>query len=348
MLASAPCLVRLGGRRRKSSSSTFARSLRLLIPAATAIFVAHAAPVAAATGETIAIVGNEVITTDEFAAFVQRYVRQKLYHGGSKETMRRVAVDALETLIDEHLLAIAAERRGIKGDTAGVARQIDDFRKRYSKSGRWAEIEKRLPTIEAALLLNSRIEELRRVVSKVGKPSEANLRAFYKEKQKLFTQPAAYDVDMILIRVPPSALKPEWDAANARATEVERALKGGADFAALAREHSNDPSGKKGGALGRIHKGQLPDAAHDEIGRLAPGQVSSAIRILEGFLILRLNQRYEAQLQPFAKVRERAEGLYRRDRAKVQWDAYLKQLRKETKVQKFKVKAHVEAMFPGK
>lgn len=334
-------------RSRNDESSGIARVLRGLIPVLAAFVMTHAVVTPVRAAETIAKVGDEIITTDEFADFVRRYVREKLYHGGSRETLRRAAMDALETLIDERLLARAAERRGIAGDRAGVARQIEGFRKRYGDSPQWPEIEQRLPDIEKALLVNSRIEELRRVVSTVATPDERVVRAFYEANPQLFTQPAAYDIDMILIGVPPSALKPEWDEAAVRAEEVARAVSNGGDFAELARGNSTDPSAERGGALGRIHKGQLPDAAHAAVETLKPGGVAGPIRILEGFVLLRLNNLYDAQLQPFEVVRERAEGLYRRQKAESQWDAYRKQLRAETKVETFNVQQYVEAMLPG-
>ena len=311
------------------------------------IALSPALPSRAATAETIATVGDEVITTDEFAVFLKRYVREKLYHGGSKETLRRIAFDALDTLIDERLLAHAADRRGIRGDARAAARRIEEFRERYAGSPQWKEIEPRLPEIERALLLNSKIEELRKIVSAVSDPGDAVLRAFYERNPQFFTQPAAYDIDMILIGVPPSAQSPERARAGARADEVSSALSAGADFGELARTNSTDRSAAKGGALGRIHKGQLPDTAHAALEALAPGEISPPIRILEGYVLLRLNHRFDAQLQPYDVVRARVEGLYRRKKAESQWDAYRAQLRHETEVKKFKVKEHVEAMLGG-
>ena len=40
------------------------------------------------------------------------------------------------------------------------------------------------------------------------------------------------------------------------AEQLKKKIKGGADFAKIAKQHSTCPSGKKGGELGDIKKGQ--------------------------------------------------------------------------------------------
>ena len=340
---------RSGGRSdRRSVRPCLTLSMRrAFVPGLLAVMVGFAAPVAAGPDEKIASIGSEVITTGEFATFLQRYLRQKLYHGGSKEQTLRLANEALEAMIDERLLGLAAERRGLRGDPDAVAARIKGFRDQYSESPQWAMIEPRLGEIERDLLLNTKIEELRQVVSEVAAPDEATVRAFYSQNPELFTRPAAYDVDLILIGVPPSALKPEWAAAGEKADGIWRQIGEGADFAALAREHSTEPSSEKGGAVGRIHKGQLPNAAQSVVETMKPGEVSKPIQILEGYVIIRLNERFEAQLQPFETVRERAGGLYLRERSKTQWTEYLAQLRSEADIKTFKVREHVEELLSG-
>lgn len=338
-----------GGRSdRRSARIRLTRAVRsVFAPALLAVAVGVAAPVSAGPDDKIASVGSEVITTGEFAIYLQQYLRQKLYHGGSKEQTLRLANEALDAMIEERLLGIAAERRGLRGNPDAVAARIEGFREQYSESPQWATIEPRLVDIERDLLRKSKIEELRQVVSDVAPPEEATVRAFYASNPELFTRPAAYDVDLILIGVPPSALKPEWAAAGEKAEGIRDQIGQGADFAALAREHSTEPSREKGGAVGRIHKGQLPDAAQSVVEAMKPGEVSKPIRILEGYLILRLNERFEAQLQPFDAVSERAEGLYLREQAKTQWTEYLAQLRGEAEVKTFKVREHVEELLSG-
>jgi len=326
--------VRLGAR-------TYGALFALLLWATIAL------PVGAATEERIARVGDDVITTAEFAAFLNRYAQQKLYHGGSKRQLERLAREALDTMITERLLARAVAERGTRGAPRKVAASIARLREQYSDSEEWARIEPRLDEIESALLLDTQISALRERVATVSEPDEAALRAFYESNPDLFTRPAAFDVDLILVGVPPSALTDEWRAAQDKASRIHEAIASGASFAAMAEQHSTHESADSGGAVGRVHEGQLPGAAQEALGALSPGETSKPVRTLEGYLLLRLNERFAPQRQPFEAVRERAEALYRRERAKAQWAGFLEDLRAGTEVETYNVEQQLQTLLSG-
>lgn len=312
-----------------------------------ATLTAGAAPAQATQGRDapVATVGDETITGQEYVDYLGGFLRSKLYHGGSPERVRELADEALDTLIDNELLIQAAEARGIPADREGVADGIAQLREQYGASENWPAIEPRLPEIEQKLLAQSRIRALREKVSEVSAPDEADLRAFHADRPELFTQPAAWDLDLILLKVAPSATALEWVEARQQAEEIEAELRQGAAFEDLARANSTHDSAEAGGALGRIHKGQLPAKAEDAIADLEPGDVSAPVRILEGYALFRLNERFEARLQPFEAVRERVEALYLRERSGEQLAAFMQELRATTPVETFDISAHVEAFL---
>lgn len=307
-----------------------------------------AAPlVAAATDAPVAVIGAETISGDDYLAYLRGYIRSKLYHGGSPERLRELADEALDSLVTDRLLAQEAQRRGIEGDSEQVAARMASIRERYSSDPDWPEIEAQLPEIEREILIDTRIDALKGEVSEVAPPTEAELRDFHTARPDLFTQPLSWDFDLILIGVPPSALAAEREEAEGEAATVYAELLGGRSFAELASAHSTHETAALGGHLGRVHRGQLPDAAQAVIEKLSPGEASEPIRLLEGYAILRLNDRTEARLQPFEAVRDRAEGLYRRDRAAAQWSEFLASLRARTHVETFDVSGHVRKLLAG-
>lgn len=73
------------------------------------------------------------------------------------------------------------------------------------------------------------------------------------------------------------------------AREVLRQLEGGADFAALARLHSQDESTKEeGGDLGFFPRGLLAPEVEEAAFSLAPGQTSDVIRSTFGYHIIQV------------------------------------------------------------
>ena len=69
--------------------------------------------------------------------------------------------------------------------------------------------------------------------------------------------------------------------------ELKKQIESGADFAALAREHSKCPSGQKGGDLGEFSPGQMVKefddvVFHDEVGRThGPVQTQFGFHLIE-------------------------------------------------------------------
>ncbi len=73
----------------------------------------------------------------------------------------------------------------------------------------------------------------------------------------------------------------------AKAQEVLARLKKGEDFAALAKEVSIDPNASDGGNVGEVDPGRLRPELREALASLKPGEVSGAIRVPTGFVILK-------------------------------------------------------------
>ena len=74
-----------------------------------------------------------------------------------------------------------------------------------------------------------------------------------------------------------------------KAEHVLGELKAGADFAALAKAESVDPTASNGGSLGLVSPDGLRTELRDAIQRLAPGQYSGVVRIPSGYAILKID-----------------------------------------------------------
>lgn len=137
------------------------------------------------------------------------------------------------------------------------------------------------------------------------KPSESDLRARYEAEKDRFRRPASARVLHILVKVDPGAPADQEAAAKAKADSLVAQLRGGADFAALARANSDDPSSSgNGGDMGFVEMGQTVPPFERAVFSVPIGQISDPIRTPEyGFHIVKVLERREAGTRSFEEVR---------------------------------------------
>lgn len=106
------------------------------------------------------------------------------------------------------------------------------------------------------------------------------------------------------------------EAARKKADEILAEIRGGADFAAVAKKRSDDgATAKDGGDLGIVQRGKLSPALETAAWALAPGEVSEVVETPAGFEIVKLEEHLEAGLRPLDEVRAEVEQALRLERA---------------------------------
>jgi peptidyl-prolyl cis-trans isomerase C len=98
------------------------------------------------------------------------------------------------------------------------------------------------------------------------------------------------------------------------ANDLRAQIEGGADFAALATEHSQDPgSGANGGSLGWFGLGQMVPEFEAAVVALEPGAVSQPVQTQFGWHIIRLDETRETTPPPLEAVRAEVENQVRQE-----------------------------------
>jgi parvulin-like peptidyl-prolyl isomerase len=120
--------------------------------------------------------------------------------------------------------------------------------------------------------------------------SQAELQASYDRSTEAYWHPETFRVRRLLVAANPEKGREHMDAALKRAQELyRRAREKNADFAALARAHSDDALRSKGGLLGEfdLQNSPLQDPRVIQVLRaLESGQVSHPIYTEEGYLLV--------------------------------------------------------------
>ena len=149
-------------------------------------------------------------------------------------------------------------------------------------------------------------------------PSGDEVQQYYDANISQYTTPGQVRASQILLRVEGE----EEAAVEARAAELAAEARGGADFAALAREHSEDEAtAEDGGDLGMFGRGRMVAEVEAAAFDLEVEAVSDPVRSAIGFHVLRVTEKQEETRQPLDEVREAIENTLKNERATSRADA---------------------------
>jgi len=137
-------------------------------------------------------------------------------------------------------------------------------------------------------------------------PSDDELRALYAKHQSRFVVPSQYEVSHILIALPKDASAVQKAAALGKAQKIDAlAHAPGANFAALAKQYSDDLGSKnQGGSLGWLGLGDTDPAFQAAMVALKPGQISAPVLTSDGYHIIQLQAERAGATKPFAEVKD--------------------------------------------
>jgi len=153
--------------------------------------------------------------------------------------------------------------------------------------------------------------------------SQADLQAYYNQHQDDYRIPETVTVRHILIKTPtPDANgkvdQKGVDAAKAKAEDVQKQLKSGADFGDLAKKYSDDPgSAQEGGLLPPITRGRTVPEFEQAAFNTPKGQTTDIIRTSYGFHIIRVEDKQTARMKPLDEVKVQIEPAVKQQKTAV-------------------------------
>ena len=143
--------------------------------------------------------------------------------------------------------------------------------------------------------------------------SDADLRDYYDKHKDRYVEPERRRVRHILIAV--SKSRSDADALK-RAEEVLAKAKAGGDFAALAKQYSDDSgSAPEGGELGWSERGSFVAPFADAVFAMKPNEIRGPVKTQFGYHIIQLEGIEPGKTKTFEAARPEIEAELRRDRA---------------------------------
>lgn len=147
-------------------------------------------------------------------------------------------------------------------------------------------------------------------------PTETDLRRLYSQSPDTFRTPDRVKIRQILLKTQGKPASEESQV-KAKAEDLLKQIKAGADFADLAKKNSEDPaSASNGGAMPDwLTHGQFSSPEFDRVAfSLKPGQTSDLVKVDYGYHIVQVLQKEEARMKPFEEVKGDLASQYKKQR----------------------------------
>ena len=339
--------------------------MKKLLLSLTALTFVPALASAQVVEEIIARVNDQIITKSELARSKDQLrdeAKQQDPNNADKAFADKEK-DVLRDLIDQQLLLEKGKDLGISGDT-DLIKQLDQMRKSMNLDSMEAlekEAEKQGVSWEDFKQTQRNQIITRKVIGQeVGGHlalSKEEEEQFYEEHKNEMEQPESIRLSEILVaaKAPaPAAPNPTEPkgvgdasetpldkaakqvpdaaaqaAAEAKANDLLKQIRGGANFEDVAKKYSDGPSASEGGALGSFKRGQLAKQLEDTTFTMKVNDVTDVIQTKQGYVILKVLDHQQAGIPPLKDALPKIEDALYYEKLQPALRTYLTKLRED-------------------
>lgn len=264
--------------------------------------------------EIVARVNDQIITRSDFDRAMKELDDEGRQRGLTMQQLSEAHKDLLRNLIDQQLWLSKGKELGVTGETELINR-LNEIRKQYNLAS-MEDLEKAAQEQGVSFedfkanIRNQIITQqvMRDEVGQHIRITPGEVQRYYDEHKQEYVQPESVRLSEILISTGTGeADDAKVAAAKAKADEIEALLKGGADFAQLARRSSNGQTAGEGGDLGQYKRGTLAKVLEDATFGLKAGQFTEPIRTRQGYIILKVNEHTAGGVPEFKDVENQVE-----------------------------------------
>ena len=251
----------------------------------------------------VIMVGDSAITKKEVNELVEKQLSSPFLAQIDKKSndykiMELAATDrAVNELIVKKMLLDEIAKRNITVSQEEIDKQKEKLINEVGGEDNLKEVlaKNNIDETELQSLIENEVQ-MTKLINSIApvKVSDAEVKKYYNEnKASKFTYPDSVKASHILIKD------------KAKAQEVlQKAKAEKADFAALAKQYSEDPgSAEKGGDLGFFTKEQMVEPFSKAAFSMKPDTVSDLVQTEFGYHIIKVTDRKKAGITPFDEVK---------------------------------------------
>ncbi|HEY3803791.1 MAG TPA: peptidylprolyl isomerase [Kofleriaceae bacterium] len=289
--------------------------------------------------KVVAIVNDSIILQSELDARLQPVMQEAQQIPDESERKRRIAKltgQVLDDMVNEELIVQAAEASKVEVDSSEVQAALDEIKQQNNLDD--AGLQQAL--VQQGYSLQNYKADLRRqllrfraintIVAPKVNITEEDIRARYDQMQRRSEQVSAVRISDILVKLPDHPTEQQIADAKAKATTALDRVKGGEDFAAVAKDVSDDDSTKaSGGELGWFERGSVNPDWEGIVFAMDKDEVRGPINGPQGLYVLKVTDVKKSDLKPYAEMKEQLSRELRRREIDKQTQTWIEELRKK-------------------
>lgn len=293
------------------------------------------------TENVVGEVNGDKITNQQFEqrftlikASVESNQGSKLDEKKDQKVIQQIKDQTFNDLVLQSLIKQDAKKQGIDVNTKDVdasLTQIKEARNQQDKNG-YKQFLKDFGLDENGLrdelkneLLYQKIQEKATAGISV---SDADVKQYYEKNKSTYLQPGGIEIYHILVKT------------ENEANDILMKLKGGGDFAQLAKQYSLDSSKNNGGDLGIVNENTnfVPEFKTAAL-KLKPGEItSSPVKSQFGYHIIKAGDRKPAYQKSYEEVKNEIKAQLEKDKKDAAFNKYLSNLKSKAKIKDMREK----------
>jgi peptidyl-prolyl cis-trans isomerase C len=288
--------------------------------------------------DVVARVNGESVTKAEFEEALAA-LEQRNQGPVPPDQRDRIFRGVLDQLVGIKLLSQEAAKRKIAVPEADIEAQLNQMRQQFPSEDVFNQaLKQQNKTVDmlktearSSMAIQKMLEQT--LAGKIAvTPQQAQ--DFYDKNPDQFKRPEQVRASHILITVQQGADVAAKAAAKRKAEGVLKQVKAGGDFAALAKDNSQDPgSAVNGGDLGFFPRGQMVPPFDEAAFTMKPGATSDLVETQFGYHIIRVMEKKEAGTVTIDEVRPQLEQYLQNTNRQREMQAFVDGLKAKGKVE---------------
>ncbi|WP_435168720.1 foldase protein PrsA [Paenibacillus glycanilyticus] len=213
--------------------------------------------------------GDKAVATVNGVKISKDKLYDSLVEQGGKST--------LDNMITQELIDQAAEDAKVTVTEADVDKEIETLKKQFGSEDEFNQTLAQYGMTVDSLRQDAEVQvKIRKILEPQVKVTDEDIKAYYDQNKASMSTPEQIRASHILV------------ATKEEAEDILKQLKGGADFATLAKEKSTDTGTKdNGGDLNFFAKGTMEPAFEDAAFKLKKGELSGVVQTSYGYHIIK-------------------------------------------------------------